>query len=141
MSNDYAVEHQGIVESHEDGKVRVRFIAHPSCSSCHARGACSLSEQDTKYVDADTAGLDLHVGEEVEIMMEPSMGLRAVLYGYLLPLGVLMATIILVYLLSGSEALSALLGIGVLVPYYAGLYFMNDRLSRSFRFRVRKQIK
>ncbi len=74
-------------------------------------------------------------------MMEPSMGLRAVLYGYLLPLGVLMATIILVYLLSGSEALSALLGIGVLVPYYAGLYFMNDRLSRSFRFRVRKQIK
>jgi len=73
--------------------------------------------------------------------LEPSMGLRAVLYGYLIPLGVLMSTIILVYLLSESEALSALLGIAVLVPYYGGLYLMKDRLSRSFRFRVRKQIK
>jgi len=139
MGNTSVVEHQGVVEQVIGSRAKVRFVAHPSCSGCHARGACSLSETETKYVEAEVPESGLKVGDQVDIRLETSLGLKAVFYGYGLPLLLLMFFLLVSYAITGNEAIAALFGLGVLFPYYGILYYTRKRLEKSFRFTLRKQ--
>jgi sigma-E factor negative regulatory protein RseC len=70
------------------------------------------------------------------VRMEESLGQKAVLMGYGLPLVVLVGSIILFLSLLNHEGLAALLSILMLVPYYLILYLFRKRLQKEFRFRI-----
>ena len=46
-----SIEHLGRVESICDNLIRVGFVSHSSCSSCHAKGVCAVSDVDSKYIE------------------------------------------------------------------------------------------
>lgn len=61
--------------------------------------------------------------------------MKAVLLAFVLPFIVLLlALIISLKLTGGDEAVSALVSLGTLVPYYLIIYICRNRLSRSFMF-------
>jgi sigma-E factor negative regulatory protein RseC len=136
MANDVII-HPGIIQSINGTKIAVRILAKSACSSCHAKGVCSISEVEEKIIEAEseTPG-KWKPGEEVMVKMEESLGRKAVLLGYILPLVILLGSIIIFLSLLKHEGLSALLSILMLVPYYLVLYLSRKRLQKEFRFRI-----
>ena len=129
--------HPGIIENIKVDKITVRILSQSACSSCHAKGACTVADIEEKIIEADLdPSQDWKAGDQVMVRMEESMGRKAVLLGYGLPLVVLVASIILFLSFLKHEGLAALLSILMLVPYYLTLYLFRGRLRKEFRFRI-----
>lgn len=140
MSNQSNIKHDGIIESVSGTNVRVRFVAHSACSACHAKGVCSVSDSENKVVDVQSDQTGLTAGDHVQILLAQRLGFRAVWIGYGIPLIILLAVVFTVYGLTGRDGLSALIGLGILAPYYALVFAFRKRITRSMEFRLQKPI-
>ena len=138
MQKNSTVEHSGIVERLEGNKVRVGFVSEAACSGCHARGACSLSEVENKFVEVYDDERQWSPGERVGIILEQRAGYKALWYGYLLPLIVMLAALLTAWTITGRDGIAGLAALGILVPYYFGLYFYRKSLQKKFEFRLKK---
>jgi len=133
------IQHPGIIEKVEEGKVYVNILAQSACSTCHSKGMCSISEMENKIVEItrdDDA--EYKTGDDVTVFMKKSLGQKAVFYGYLCPFLIMLVSLILMLAITDNEGLSALVALGLLVPYYFILHKMKDRLSKTFEFKIRK---
>jgi sigma-E factor negative regulatory protein RseC len=139
MDGKATIAHEGLVVSLGNNLVRVRFVAHSACAACSARGICSVSESEEKFVDVAGSGLELNPGDRVEILLEQTQGFKALFYGYILPLLVLLAVLTGVFLITNREGISALAGLGAMIPYYLIIWLFRKKISKSFHFRLRKQ--
>ncbi|MFP4471519.1 MAG: SoxR reducing system RseC family protein, partial [Bacteroidales bacterium] len=100
---------------------------------------CGVADMQEKIIEVPRNKDHEHKnGEFVIVAMRRSMGLAAVLYGYFLPFVILMVTLLIVSELTGNEALAGLISLAILVPYYTGLYFLKDKLTKRFRFEIEK---
>lgn len=133
------IQHPGIIEKVEEGKVYVNILSQSSCSACHSKGMCSVSEMENKIVEVtrDTE-TEYKTGDNVTVFMKKSLGQKAVFYGYLYPFLIMLVSLILMLAVTNNEGLSALVALGLLVPYYFALYKLKDRLSKTFEFQIRK---
>lgn len=138
MADGAKVAHEGIVEKVSGMQVRVRFVAHSACSACHARGVCSISNSEEKFVDVLNTLPGLKEGDHVEVLLEQKQGFKAVWYGYGLPLIVLLGVIFTGYAITGREGFSALMGLGSLVPYYLVVFLFRKQITGSIEFKLRK---
>ncbi len=82
---DY-ITHPGIVQSIENNRVQVMILAESACVSCKAKSVCSVSEMKEKVIDViKEPGRDYKIGERVNVIMQKSLGPKAIFLGYLLP--------------------------------------------------------
>lgn len=135
------VEHNGIVESIEEGCVRVRILQTSACAACKAKSFCASSENKEKVVEVrnwDFGTQSLKAGDEVVVCATTTMGRDAVVLAFVVPLVIMIAGVFVTLTISGNEPLSALIGILVLVPYYLVLFMMKERLQRRMRFWIKK---
>ena len=140
MRENKSVEHKGVVERVDGKVVRVGFVAHSACSACHAKGACSLSDVESKYVEVlDTEG-SYSIGDKVDITLQQQQGFKALWFGYVLPFLVMLITLIIVVSATGREGLAGLFAVGVLIPYYLTLYIFRARIKEKFEFKIRKTV-
>ncbi len=131
------IKHQGVVSSVENHCVNVRIVQSSACGECQVAAHCHAAESKEKMIRVEVGNPSLyHVGDKVTVATATSMGLRASLYAYLLPLLLMVATLVIVERATGKEALAALSAIGVLIPYYIGLYLMRDRMGKQLRFEI-----
>ena len=130
------IKHLGIVENINGSRLKVKIVQSSACSACSVKGHCSASETKEKIIDDyNKNNVPCQVGERVMIVGTTSMGMKAVLLAFVLPFIVLLlALIISLKLTGGDEAVSALVSLGTLVPYYLIIYICRNRLSRSFMF-------
>jgi len=129
--------HPGIIESIKGDKVFIRILSQSACSTCHAKGACTVADIEEKIIEADLDPSGNHKpGDQVMVRMEESLGRKAVLLGYVLPLVVLVGSIVFFLSVLEHEGLAALLSLLMLVPYYLVLYLFRKRLQKEFRFRI-----
>ncbi len=130
-----AIKH-GVVVASGDGVVRVSFVAMSACSECHAKGACGLSEAQDREAEIYTNSAEYKVGDRVQVALQDSKGMRAVLISYFIPFIVVVATILILHSLGFGEGFAALVGLSLLVPYYLALYLLKDRISKSFSLTI-----
>ena len=129
------IQHPGRVEEIAKDKIKVTILSQSACVSCHAKGMCNVSEMEEKIVEIkNPAGTEYTVGEEVTVYMKKSLGTKAVLYGYFYPFLVVLISLIVVISITENEGLSALIALGLLVPYYFVIHKLKDRLSDTFEF-------
>ena len=129
------IRHSGIVESIEDACVHVRIVQTSACAACQVASHCHAAESKEKRVDvyhADTAGLK--AGDAVTVVASRQVAARALLWGFGLPLIVMLAVLLLTLRLTGQEGTAALAGLASLVPYYAVLWLMRGRLREQLTF-------
>jgi len=138
MQENTSVEHMGVVESFKDNIVRVGFVSHTSCASCNAKGVCAVSDVDSKFVEVKVDASTWEVGESVNIILERKLGFKALWYGYVFPLLVLLTALIITYAVTGKDGLAGLVALGVLLPYYMVLYFFRNYLTSKFQFTLKK---
>lgn len=132
------INHNGIVEKIGKDSVSVRIIQQSACSGCHAQAMCSASETKEKIIEVlDNSGR-FKVNEEVIICGQSSLGLKAVLLAFIIPLIIVVATIVAGTGMHWSDTTSGLTGLLFLLPYYCILYFLRDKLKKQFIFTLKK---
>lgn len=131
-----SIEHEGIVESTDNGSVKVRIISNSACSGCHAEGFCLISGQKEKDIIVK-GKYRVSAGDNVKVLMKKSMGYKALFLGYLLPSIIFMAALILLEVFSLGELYAGLGAVAVLIPYYLTLWFFRKRIENNFIFTIK----
>lgn len=132
------ISHKGIVVASDPYVTRVEIIRESACSACHAKGLCGYSESEKKIVDVATDPLALHnVGDEVELCMKRTMGMKAVWISYVIPLVIMMAVILALSLAEVEELATGLAAIAAVALYYLVILMMRSRLSNEFIFYIK----
>ena len=134
------IKHRGIVEKIDGSHVIVRIVQTSACSSCSAKGLCNASESKEKQIDVYGVQASYRIGEEVVVCGTTSMGMRAVLLAFGVPLLILLlALFVTMRITDGDALLSAFVALLAVMPYYLLVYFMKDKLDRTFSFTIEKQ--
>ena len=121
-----SVSHKGKVIRITPETTTVSILQHGACSECHAAGLCGMSDLAEKTVDVATDPFaNYRVGDEVEVLLKASMGMKAVWLAYFIPLIILL------------EVPAAIVGLGSIGLYYLGLYLFRDKLKNEYNFTIK----
>jgi len=135
---DY-IDHEGKVIEANASYISVEILNKSACSSCHAKGACSMGDIKAKVVEVENRGIDVfNVGEIVNVKLKKTLGYKALWYSYLIPLIILMVLLLSLQSVGLSEPVIGLSIIGAISLYYLVIWLLRDRIKREFIFVVEK---
>jgi len=134
------IEHKGQIDSISGNKIKVHFLNISACASCHAKGVCTASDMESKEVEVfDTSG-KFHEGEEVNIILQQSLGFKALLFGYVVPFFLVLIALFTLDAFTKNEVIVGIGALGTLVPYYLILYVLKDYFEKVFSFKIQKLV-
>ena len=134
------IKHRGIVEKIDGSHIVVRIVQTSACSACSAKGLCNASESKEKQIDVYEVNPAYRIGEEVILCGTTSMGMKAVLLAFGIPVFLLLAALFVTMRVTDGDALlSAIVALIAVVPYYAVLYLMKDKMNKTFSFVIENQ--
>ena len=132
------ISHEGRIVEITPDFTSVEIVSHSACYACHAKGLCGFSESETKLVMVPTDPYtERQVGDMVNLVLKPSMGLKAVWISYVVPLAVLMVLILVLSRFVESEVWVAAGSLAGVVVYYLVIWLLRDRLKNEFVFHIR----
>ena len=133
------IKHAGVVDGVEGECVRVRILQSSACSACKVAAHCNASETKEKIIDVmDADASHYQKGDQVMVVADTAVGFRASLYGYLLPLILMVVTLVGVLAATHSEGLAAVSALGILMPYYVLLFLMRNKLRNRLSFTLER---
>jgi len=133
------IDHVGKVVAAADGEVAVLIERGTACSHCESKKACLImgtSEQTIRVKDKNYR--DYSVGEQVKVSMNTSLGMKAIVLAYILPLLILMLSLAVGFNYFSSELLQIAVALIPTVLYYIILYLLRRRIEQRFKFMVSK---
>jgi sigma-E factor negative regulatory protein RseC len=133
-----SITHEGVIESISDKKLFIRLSRLPACADCHARGICPVPDTAGGELMVTDRAEGLEQGDRVVVSVTRPVAYKAVWLGYVLPLILVLATMILFTALRVEEWVSALLSVSVLAPYFILIRLLDRRIERSVTFSVSK---
>ena len=133
------IKHRGIVEKIDGAHIVVRIVQTSACSACSAKGLCNASESKEKQIDVYEAGASYRIGEEVVLIGSTSMGMKAVMFAFGIPLLLIFIAIFVAMKVIGlDELVSSLVVLIAVIPYYIILYLKRDKFNKTFSFTIEK---
>ncbi len=133
------IEHTGTVEDISSDIVSVKIQPRTACGSCKSKLYCGLKDVDDKVIEITTnKAKEYKIGQEVTITLKESLGYKALMIGYLIPLIILMVALIPMMLITNNEPLSALVAVSLMVPYYTIVYVKRNKLRKTFNFYIKE---
>ena len=138
MSKSKSIEHKGRIDSIDGNKINVSILAVSGCASCHAKGVCSAADMQEKSVEVYDFTNQYQVGDEVNVTLKQTLGFRALFLGYVLPFILVLFILIILTAITNNEAISGIGALAVLVPYYAGLFVLRNKIRKKFTFTINK---
>jgi sigma-E factor negative regulatory protein RseC len=130
------ISHPGVVESIEEGCVKVRILQTSACAACKVSGYCHASESKEKIVDvlnvSDTS--HLKVGDEVTVCASRDVANRALLLGFGAPLVLLVLVLLIALRLTKDEGIAALAALLAVALYYGVLSLFRKRIQQKLSF-------
>ena len=81
--------------------------------------------------------LQYGVGDEVEVVLKASMGMKAVWLAYFIPLLVLLAVVLLLSALHVGEVVTGICALVAIGLYYLLLYLFRDKLKNEYIFTIK----
>ena len=131
------VKHTGKVVSMNPQLTTVQIVSHSACSECHAAGLCGMSEYTEKAIQVPTDPYASYgVGDEVQVVLQASMGMKAVWIAYFLPLVVLLAVALGLIALGVQEVVAGLTGIAAVGVYYLIIWLLRGKLQNEYVFTI-----
>jgi len=134
------IEHNGIIKDIQNNLIQVLITRQSACSDCDAKGACTVSDHQEKIIDIESSDLSFRIGENVVLTGRQSIGFYAVLLAFVLPFILVLITLIILHSFIINEAISGIVALLVLVPYYVILSLFNKRIKANFKFEIRKVV-
>ena len=116
----------------------VEIISQSACSACHASGLCGMSEYTKKAIQVPTDPYtEYNIGDEVEVLLKQSMGVKAVWISYAIPLIILMILVLSLSQFLKNELWVGLIAIAGVALYYLGVYLFRDKLAKEYVFYIK----
>ena len=129
------ITHKGRITAIDPEITTIEIISEAACSSCHAKGLCSLGDSKVKEIQVRTsAWVPRKVGDEVEVALRKAMGYKAVFIAYGLPLVVLFVTLMLLNMIGVGELYAGLGAIGAVLICYFVIFLFRKKLSKEYTF-------
>ncbi len=133
------IEHPGVVEDVQNNKVLVRVKTRTACGDCKSKSYCGLQDVKDKIIEIETPNTgNYEVGQNVIVTLKQSLGYKALLLGYLIPLVILVLALVIMLAITGNEPLSALVAVLLMVPYYLLVYIKREKLRKTFNFYIKE---
>ena len=132
------VEHEGTVASICGDTMIVRIVSSSACGCCAAKALCASADNNEKDIRVESFTGSFVLGERVRVIMQQTLGVRAVCIGYVVPLAVVLTTLLLAYQITENELASGLSSLASLIPYYLILRMFNQKFTKTFGFKVQK---
>ena len=112
-----------------------------ACAGCHAKGMCSAGSAEKRTIEVRTPYASTYEVDErvVVALQQASMGLSSVVWGYVMPLVVLLVVLVgakMAGVDDGPAAVATLVGVAI---YYVGLYLARRRFERVIKFTIIKE--
>jgi sigma-E factor negative regulatory protein RseC len=132
------ISHEGVVESKAADMLRIKISQSSACSACKVSQHCNAMESKDKIIEVHDphAAKKYKEGDTVVVSLPGSMGHKAVVWAFIIPFILLVATIFLMMYITKDEGVAALWGLGILIPYYGLLYLLRDKMSERFVFSI-----
>ncbi len=127
-----AIEH-GIIERIEDEWAWVKTTRTSACANCDHKDHCQMVEGSDHMIVKARNAVKAHVGDEVELYLDPRVRFKSIFMVYVLPIIGLMTGAFM------AEALAAPLGVSVslAMPLLSiGGFFLAYLLTRRFADRL-----
>lgn len=134
MSKTERIKHDGVVETVDGHRVKVRITQLSACGGCQLAGHCNASEMKVKYVDALSPTRQLAVGQPVVVSASLETAWRALLFSFILPLFLMLAVLLTTLIAGFAEEKAGASALGILLPYYIIIWACRDRLERKIAF-------
>ena len=135
--SEETISHEGVITKITDDTLEIKITAMSACAACHAKSACTMSDQAEKVLTVPRPdGQEFHLFQKVNVIMAVGQGNKAAVLAYLIPIVLLLAVLFTCLGLGLGEGLSALIGIAALIPYYFVLYLRRDKIKRQFEYRI-----
>lgn len=133
------LQHKGTIISIEGRLINVHLDVEQACCSCKIKDVCAAGGSEDKIVTlfSDLAQY-FSVGEEVMVSIGRLMGIRAVLYAYILPFMLILSTLLILLGLYFSETVAGLSALGVAAVYYLILSLFRSKLEKDIVFKISK---
>ena len=138
MGASNEIKHPGVITNIDSSKISVNITTYSACSSCGAKGICSISDVKDKIIEVPGTG-DFSVGQEVQVVLHQTQGFKAVYLGYVQPFIIVFITLIITSSLTRNEVLAGLISLGSLALYYLVLYFYKEKIRNKFTFAIKNQ--
>ena len=134
------ISHRGIVRDIDRYVTRVEIVRQSACEACHAKSLCGVGESSTSLVEVptDTFAL-LQPGDQVELCLKKSMGMKAVWVAYVIPLIILVAAVLSSSAAGLAELYVGLVGISAVVLYYLVIFCFRKKLNNQFVFYIKRK--
>ena len=135
-----SLQHRGIVESVEGRIVTVSVERESACAGCHAKGICGVDgERRLISVESEYA-TTFERGERVVVaLISTKMGFSSVVWGYILPLCAMLATLFGIKAAGGEDGIAAIASLAGVALYYVVLYALRHTIERKIKFTIIKE--
>jgi sigma-E factor negative regulatory protein RseC len=131
------IEHSGKVLSVNGNIAQVLITQHSACSACHAKAMCTAADKAEKIIEANFDDANLQTGDDVLIVGQQSLGLMAVLLAFVLPFIIILLALFVLRYFVENEAISGIIALATLVPYFLILSFFKNKLKQKFQFYIK----
>ncbi len=136
------ISHTAIVQQITSRGVEVVLDNPQGCEGCNAKSSCGLNPENQEDKGRETLFIPIseeiyQPGEMVEVSISPALGLKAVLWGYVIPF-ILLITVLIVSLSFFNELIAGLVALLVVGLFYVGLYFNKEKLTKTFAIDLKR---
>lgn len=132
-----SIVHKGVIRSITDDTILVAIATQSACGDCHAKNICGFSEVSEKIVHVPNKENQMFkIGDEVQLEMSSSLGIKAVLMAYIVPLFILITTLFISMCFT-NDLIATLLALGITAGYYLFLYKKSRKIEREFSFSIK----
>ncbi|MDR2286354.1 MAG: SoxR reducing system RseC family protein [Prevotellaceae bacterium] len=136
--NVSCISRSGIVSEITVENITVNIISVSACSECRAKEMCSAFERREKIVFVPNTGQDIQCGDKVNVMINISMGIKAVLLAYFMPVIIVVAMLLFLLEAKTGEFYAGVISLISLVGYYFVIYLVRKKLKKQFSFYIEK---
>ncbi|MDR0790601.1 MAG: SoxR reducing system RseC family protein [Bacteroidales bacterium] len=119
--------------------VKVVIHRQSACASCHAKAACTSLDKKDQTINVKTNDAQSYeIGEEVQILIAQSLGLKAVVLAFIVPLIVLLAVVIVLtkYFPTLNQSIIAVIALLSYFVYCFLLYSLRNKIDRHFVLKI-----
>ena len=131
------IKHEGYVSNIENNLLTVSLKGNINCEGCKAQSACGVSESNDKEIEIIDNIQGFKLNDTVDVVLEKSLGLKAVFWAYVFPFILIILTLIITTNFL-KEWIAGLVSLFILIPYYFMLFVLKDTFQKAFRISIFK---
>ena len=134
-----SIEHIGKIVAIKEQTLFVEIENAAACGGCRARALCFLSDREEKLIQSPILPhQQWNIGEEVVVSLQSSLGLKAVLLMYVLPLIALLTVLFTLPYFNVSELVTGLCALVAPLFCYFAAWLFRERIEKRYTFVLEK---